>query len=429
LGSRHRLEVSIDVRHKVAIIIGLLAITGLSVGAFYTRRGETAPAIVTGSVTRGPIANAIAATGTLEAVTTVQVGSQVSGTIQALNADFNSIVRKGQVIARLDPALFQTQVDSARANLASAQADVERAQVALADARTKAARARQLADKQLIPTTDLEAAVVAERTADAQVRSAQAQLAQAKASLTQSEVNLEKTVITAPIDGIVIARSVDVGQTVAASLQAPTLFTLAADLSEMQVNTNIDESDLGNIRTGQPVTFRVDAYPTRTFTGMVTQIRLDPVVSQNVVTYAAIIAAPNPALELKPGMTANVTIEVARRDDVLRVPSAALRFRPNESTLVALDQDPKVLAQTRPVGSASSGAAPAARGTVWMFDGMLHAVPVTVGLTDGANTEVVSDAIHEGTVLATRVADAESASKSQTASSSPLMPQGPPRRF
>jgi HlyD family secretion protein len=414
------------VRHRIAIIIGILAVTGLSVGAFYARRGEAAPSIVTASVTRGPIVNAIAATGTLEAVTTVQVGSQVSGTIQSLGADFNSIVHKGQVIARLDPSLFQTQVDSARANLASAQADVQRAQVTLGDAQTKTARAHQLAEKQLIPTTDVESADVAERTASAQVRSAQAQLAQARASLTQTEVNLQKTVIASPIDGIVIGRSVDVGQTVAASLQAPTLFTLAADLGEMQVKTNIDESDLGNILPGQPVTFRVDAYPTRTFTGTVMQVRLDPVVSQNVVTYAAIISAPNPALELKPGMTANVTIEVARKDDVLRVPSAALRFKPTETVLTTLGQDPKVLAQSRPVAGSGKGAG----GTVWMFDGAFHAVPVTTGVTDGVNTEVTSEALHEGTVLATRVADAAAAAKSPSSPSSPLMPQqGPPRRF
>jgi HlyD family secretion protein len=416
------------VKRRVAIIIGILAVTGLSVGAYYARRGEGAPAIVTGAVTRGAIVSEIAATGTLEAVTTVQVGSQVSGTIQALGADFNSIVRKGQIIARLDPSLFQTQVDSARANLTSAQADLQRTEVMLADAQTKASRAQELAAKQLIAVTDLEAADIARRTADAQVRSAQAQLAQARASLTQAEVNLQKTVITAPIDGIVIGRSVDVGQTVAASLQAPTLFTLAADLSEMQVNTNIDESDLGNIRDGQTVTFRVDAYPNKTFTGTVTQVRLNPVVSQNVVTYAAIISAPNPALELKPGMTANVTVEVARKDDVLRVPSAALRFRPTEGTLAALGQDPKVLAQSRPAGAPSG--AKRASATVWMFDGGLHPMPVTTGVTDGVYTEVIAEALHEGVVLATRVADASASKTASTPSSSPLMPQqGPPRRF
>jgi HlyD family secretion protein len=403
-------------------------VTGLTVGAFYSRRSEAAPAVTTGVVTRGAIRTEIAATGTLEAVTTVQVGSQVSGTVMELNADFNSIVRKGQVIARLDPSLYQTQVDSARANLTGAEADVQRAKVALTDAETKAARAITLEEKLLIPVTDREAAEVAQRTAAAQVKSAQAQLAQARASLTQAEVNLQKTIITAPISGIIIGRSVDVGQTVAASLQAPTLFTLAADLSEMQVKTNIDESDLGNVADGQPVTFRVDAYPSKTFTGTVTQIRLDPVVSQNVVTYAAIISAPNPQLELKPGMTANVTIEVSRKSDVLRVPSAALRFRPTESVLTALGQDPKVLSQNRPASASASGKSASPSGTVWMFDGQLHPIAVTAGVTDGVNTEVTGEALHEGVVLATRIADAGAASK-PAASSSPLLQQGPPRRF
>ena len=423
-------------KHKIGIIIGLLAVTGLSVGAsYYARRGDAAPSIVTGAVTRGSILTQIAATGTLEAVTTVQVGSQVSGTIQELNADFNSIVHKGQVLARLDPSLFQTQVDSARANLASAQADLQGVQVALADAQTKAGRAKELADRQLIPVTDLEAADVASRSAAAQLRSSQAQVTQARATLTQAEVNLQKTVITSPIDGIVIGRSVDVGQTVAASLSAPTIFTLAADLSEMQVKSNIDESDLGNIRDGQEVAFRVDAYPTKTFTGKVTQVRLDPVVSNNVVTYAAIITAPNPALELKPGMTANVTIEVSRKDDVLRVPSAALRFRPTEDTLTALGQDGKVLAQAKSAVATAAGAPAAVApkrtgGTVWMFDGQLHPTQVTTGVSDGVYTEVTGDALHEGVVLATRVADAAGAAKTATTSSNPLMPQqGPPRRF
>ena len=414
-------------RHKLAVVVVLLTVTGLSVGAsYYTWRGEAAPAIVTGVVTRGPIVTEIAATGTVEAVKTVQVGSQVSGTIQELNADFNSIVRKGQVLARLDPSLFQTQVDSQRANVTSAEADLQRAQVTRADAQVKADRAKELAEKQLIPVTDLETAQVAARTAEAQVRSAQAQLAQAKAALTQAEVNLQKTIITSPIDGIIIARSVDVGQTVAASLQAPTIFSIAADLSEMQVKTSVDESDLGNVRDGQIVSFRVDAYPTRMFSGKVTQIRLEPVVAQNVVTYAAIISAANPGLELKPGMTANVTIEVSRKDNVLRVPSAALRFRPTEATLTALGQDVKVLNQARPAGGAP--AKPAA-GVVYMFDGQLHPTPVTLGASDGVNTEVIGDGIHEGLVLATRVADV-AAAKPAGATSSPLMPQqGPPRRF
>ncbi len=414
-------------KHKVAIILGIIATTGLTLGAYYARRADPAPAVATTAVTRGSIVSQIAATGTLEAVQTVLVGSQVSGTILALNADFNSIVRKGDVIARLDPSLFQTQVDSARANVTSAQADVQRAEVTLADTDTKLARARQLIDRQLIPVTELENAEVARRSAAAQVRSAQAQLAQGRASLSQAQVNLQKTIITAPISGIVIGRAVDVGQTVAASLEAPTLFTLAADLSEMQVKTNIDESDLGSVRNGQAVTFRVDAYPARTFTGTVTQVRLDPVVAQNVVTYAAIISAPNPGLELKPGMTANVTIEVARKEDVLRVASAALRFQPTESLLTALGQDPAVLAKA-PSGTGAAGAARAAAGTVWTFDGTLRAVPVTTGVTDGVYTEIAADTLHEGLLLATRVIPSSSAAAPRAAVASPLMPQQGPRR-
>jgi HlyD family secretion protein len=415
-------------RHKAAIVIGLLAATGLSVGAYYSRRGDAAPEVVTAAVTRGSIVSQIAATGTLEAVTTVQVGSQVSGSILSLGADFNSIVKKGQVLARLDPSQFQTQVDSARANLASAQADLQRFEVVRADAETKAKRAHELASRQLIPASDLDAADITLRSAAAQVRSAQAQLAQAKASLTMAEVNLQKTVITAPIDGIVIARSVDVGQTVAASLQAPTLFTLAADLSEMQVNANVDESDLGNIRDGQQVAFRVDAYPARQFTGTVQQVRLNPVVAQNVVTYAAIIAAPNPQLELKPGMTANLTIEVARRDNVLRMPAAALRFRPTEAQLASFDQDKTVLGQTGSVATASQSVK-ATRSRFWVFDGGLHPASVTTGITDGAFTEVSGEGVNEGLQVVTRIADTSTAAKPATQSASPLMPQtGPPRR-
>lgn len=405
-------------KHKLGIIIGLLAATGLTVGAFYSRRGDVPPDVTTVAVSRGTITSEIAATGTLEAVTTVEVGTQVSGTIQALYADFNSIVKKGQVVARLDPSLFQTQVESARANVTSAKATVERYQVALTDAKTKATRAHELFDKQLIATTDLNDADVAVKLAAAQLQSAQAQLSQAQASLTQAEVNVQKTVITSPIDGIVIGRNVDVGQTVAASFQAPTLFTLAADLSQMQVKANIDESDLGNVRDGQDVSFRVDAYPNKTFHGTVKQIRLNPVVEQNVVTYAAIVSAPNPALELKPGMTANITIEVARRENALRVPAAALRFRPTDEMLAALGEKPEPAAQS-PGRAAKPGT-----GTVWLFDGGLHAAKITTGITDGQFTEVTGGPLSEGAEVVTRVAQPGSTTTSAgNSSSNPLMPQ------
>jgi HlyD family secretion protein len=270
----------------------------------------------------------------------VQVGTQVSGTIQQLYADFNSLVKKGQVIARLDPSLFATQIEQARANLIRAQADLERLKVTLDDARTKLARARELSARQLIPQSELDTADVNVRSIEAQIRSSAAQVTQAEASLNQNEVNLAHTVIQAPIDGLVISRNVDVGQTVAASMSAPTLFVLAADLTKMQVVANLDESDVGRIRPGQRVTFRVDAYPTDDFLGTVAQVRLQPIVQQNVVTYATVIDVPNPQLKLKPGMTANVNVEIARRTDVVRVPNAALRFRPSPDMYAALGLTP-----------------------------------------------------------------------------------------
>lgn len=408
-------------KRRIGIIVGILAATGLTLGAFHARRSPDAPSIVTAPITRGDLSSDIAATGTVEAVTTVQVGSQVSGTIQALYADFNSIVRKGQLLARLDPSQFQTQVDSAQASVGSAQANLERMQVAEADARVKATRARELAGRQLISATEMETAQTTLDAAVAQVRSAAAQLTQARASLRQTEVNLAKTVITSPIDGIVIARSVDVGQTVAASMSAPTLFTLAADLREMQVKANIDESDLGTIADGQPVSFTVDAYPSRVFEGRVSQVRLDPTVEQNVVTYAAIISAANPALELKPGMTANVTIETARREGVLRVQAAALRFRPTSELLTRLGQE-------APASLAAGGKIVPGQGTVWVYDGELRSVSVAVGLSDGAFTEVTGDGLSEGTTVATRVAEAGTAAPAAAASNNPLMGAQPGRR-
>ena len=239
---------------------------------------------------------------------------------------------------RLDPSLFETQVEQARANLIRAKADVEGFRVAVDDARTQLTRSEDLAERELISETEREAAQVHLQSAAAQVKSADAEVIQAQAALNQNEVNLEHTVIRAPIDGIVISRLVDVGQTVAASLQAPELFVIAADLTKMRVIANIDESDVGRIRPNQRVTFAVDAYPTEEFEGSVSQIRLEPVVQQNVVTYATVIDAPSPELKLKPGMTATITLEIARRENVIRVPNAALRFRPRPEMFAALNQ-------------------------------------------------------------------------------------------
>ncbi|HMB79143.1 MAG TPA: efflux RND transporter periplasmic adaptor subunit, partial [Vicinamibacterales bacterium] len=335
-------------------LIGLLivVVVGASVGAYYIRRGGPEIQVNTTPVSRGDIVDTVGASGTLQAVTTVQVGSQVSGNISFLGADFNSIVKKGQVVARLDPSLFDAQLQQARANLqqaganlTKAQSDLDRSKVMLTDSQQKYTRSRDLAAKSLVPQSDLDAAKIAVDSAQAALASAEATVSQSRAAVSQSQasvnqnqVNLDHTIIEAPIDGIIIQRSVDVGQTVAASMQAPTLFIIAADLTKMQVNANIDEADVGRIRPGQHVTFKVDAYPTETFEGTVSQIRLQPVVVQNVTTYGTVIDVPNAELKLKPGMTANVKVEIAKKTDTLRVPNAALRFRPSTDVFAALNQ-------------------------------------------------------------------------------------------
>jgi HlyD family secretion protein len=412
---------------RLAIAVGLLSVAGIGVQAYRVSRSDSGPVVRTAQISRGDIVDVIATTGTLQAVTTVQVGSQVSGNISWLGADFNSIVHKGQVIAKLDASLFEAEVAQARASLAQAQANLVKARadvqgdtVALVDAKTKYARALELSDRSLLPRSDLDAAKVAVDTAQAQVgsaqaqvQSAQAQIAQAQAALSQSEVSAQHTVITAPIDGIVIQRSVDVGQTVAASLSSPVVFSIAADLAEMQVSANIDEADIGRIRPGQQVTFKVDAFPTENFTGTVSQVRLQPTVVSNVTTYTAMIDVPNAALKLKPGMTANAKVEVARRNDVVRVSNAALRFRPSKDTFAALNQE-------APADAQSGGA------RIWRYaDDQIEPVRVQLGITDGTDTELVSSDLQPGTVVATGLATATTKTTTAAAPRNPLMGSGP----
>jgi HlyD family secretion protein len=337
---------------RAIIIVLFVAAIGVGAGAYYKFRTGPEIQVQTAQLSRGDITDTVGATGTLQAVTTVQVGSQVSGNISFLGADFNSIVRKGQVIAKLDPSLFEAQLQQAKANLSQAQANLNKAQsdleqrkVALTDANQKYTRAKELAARNLLPQSDLDAAKIAVDTAqaalasqEATLKQSQAQVTMNQASVNQNQVNLDHTIIEAPIDGIVTQRSVDVGQTVAASMQAPTLFIIAADLTKMQVNANIDEADVGRIRPGQRATFRVDAYPTDTFVGTVSQIRLQPVVVQNVTTYGTIIDVPNNDLKLKPGMTANLKVEISSRNNVTRIPNAALRFRPTPDLFAALNE-------------------------------------------------------------------------------------------
>ncbi|MBI3050505.1 MAG: efflux RND transporter periplasmic adaptor subunit [Acidobacteria bacterium] len=397
-------------------ILLAIAAGGYLLSTRYTGSAQ-ALQVVTAPVTRGDVVQTIDATGRLEAVTMVQVGTQVSGTIKALYADFNSRVRQGQVVAELEPSLFETQVEQARATVVRLEADAERARVQYQDAQVKLARARDLAARQLVPATDLETAEANARAAEAALKAAEAQIVQAQASLNQARVNLSHTVIRAPIDGVVISRNVDVGQTVAASMQAPVLFQIANDLSRMQVTGSVDEADIGRVRAGQRATFQVDAYPGETFSGSVSQVRLNPVIESNVVSYVTVIDVSNMDLRLRPGMTATVVIEVARTADTLRVPAAALRFAPTPEVFAALGQ-PLREQIPRPEGSAGGN-----RPIVWVLaDGRLEPVAVRPGITDGANVAVSAGMLEEGMLVATGVQ--QSAQASAAPARSPLLPFG-----
>src|SRR5216110_2063748 len=296
--------------------IGL--ILAILIVAFVVRqcRNVSADNYQTAVVTRGPITQAVTATGTLNPVVNVQVGSQVSGNIAKLFADFNSQVKAGQVVAQIDPALFQATVTQAEGDLASAQAALELAKL-------NATRTEELFAKKTSSKADLDQAVANLHQAEANVKIKQGALDKAKA-------DLDHCTITSPIDGVVISRSVDVGQTVAASLQAPVIFAIANDLTKMQIDANVAEADVGVLEVGQDVDFTVDAFPMRTFHGKVVQVRNAPITVQNVVTYDTVIGVSNPDLKLKPGMTANVLIIVAQKDNVLQIKNAALRYRPSE---------------------------------------------------------------------------------------------------
>jgi HlyD family secretion protein len=431
-------------KRRLLVAAAAVAAVTVTVVAYYSASGSAeGPRLNTTAVSRGAVVETVSATGTLEAVETVEVGTQVSGTIKALNADYNDRVRKGRVIAQLEPSLFETQVEQARATVLRLRADVEARKVQLADGELKLRRARELSAKQLIPASDLETAESNMRQGEAALKAAEAQLVQGLASLNQTQVNLGHTTIVAPIDGIVVSRNVDVGQTVAASMSAPTLFILARDLTRMQVNAKIDEADIGRIQQGQTVEFAVDAYAGEKFTGTVRQVRLQPVVEQNVVSYVTVVDVPNPELKLKPGMTANVTVEIARADDALRVPSSALRFRPTPEVFAALGQ--QVPPERGPGGARAGGGATAAgrggmrrnpdaqrnpdaprmgRTAVWVLrDGQLRRVPVQTSTNDGVATAVVGGELNEGDQVVTGVAQATATAS--PSSGSPLIPRRP----
>lgn len=483
------------------MIVGLVAIAGFGGFAFWSNRASAAE-YMTAKVERGNLRNTVTATGVLQAVTTVQVGSQASGTISALYVDFNSIVKKGQVIAQLDPAQAQAQVQQAQANLENARASLTQARAGVtasragtADAQAKVMQAKStvqtqqagvsgaqanlavlkaerddalsalkqqegLATAGIISKRDYEVAQTAFRTADArynqaaaqlnqamlnekmsagagqaqadaqlqqsqaqiqqaqaQVQQAEAQVQQAQAALSLAQVNLSHTTITSPIDGVVVSRDINVGQTVAASLSAPTLFTIANDLTKMQVIANIDQADIGLVEQAKTATFGVDAFPGKDFSGTIQQMRLNPVNVQNVVTYNVVLDVDNPEQKLKPGMTANLTITIDERNNVLKVPNAALRFRPqattqNSSTGGNNNGGQRQGRAQRNTDSNNGQAenrltpstAPVVAGQnrlVWVLgqDGKPQARRITVGLSDGSATEIVSGNLQEGDVV------------------------------
>ena len=525
---------------KKQLIIGGGALAVLGVAAFYFWGNQSsAPQYMTAKVERGSLRNTVTATGTMQAVTTVQVGSQASGTLAALNADFNSVVKKGQVIAQLDPSVSKAQVDQARANLQQARASLQQSVAGVAGSRAGVsdAQAKAIAAKSTVQNNQsgvssaqanvavlkaqlddalaftkqqeylMKSGVIAQREYDiantayktaearynqgvaqlnqaklseqssagsgvaqsaaqvqqsqaqvqqsqAQVEQARAQVQQAEAALRLAEVNLAHTTITSPIDGVVVSRDVNVGQTVAASLSAPTLFTIAGDLTQMQVIANIDQADIGVVEQAKSVKFTVDAFPGKDFDGQIQEMRLNPVNVQNVVTYNVVIDVNNPDQKLKPGMTANLTITIDERNNVLKVPNSALRFTPTDASgqragrgtggggdgtggsggqgrrqrNEAAGGEGQGGNQGGNQGGAQSGerqfapsSAPVLQGQtrrIWVMgqDGKLQSRRIKVGLTDGASTEVVEGNLVEGELVVTgqTLTSANRAQSSQT---------------
>jgi HlyD family secretion protein len=440
------------VKRRILWIVAIVLAAGLITGGYlYTQGIGARPAFRTAAVTRGPLTAAVSATGTLNAVITVLVGSQISGQVRELHADFNSLVKKGQVIARIDPEIFEAkvhqvsaQVEAARASvlnqqaavektradlentraaLAAARAQTAKSQVAVVDSNRTLGRNRDLRQRGLIAQVDEDTAQAAYDSAVAQIdaskaqeqaqlsavraaeaqlkvseamlKNAMAQVTQNEAALRQAQVDLDRTFIRAPVDGVVVGRSVDVGQTVAASLSAPTLFTIAQDLRNMQVDTNVDEADVGRVKLGQVATFTVDSFPSRTFAGEVVQIRKAPLVVQNVVTYDVVVTAKNPEQRLLPGMTANVRIVIDQKESVLQVPNAALRFRPPGLETTERERPARPGGGSGPGGGRGGGAT---AGRVWIVgpDGKPAAAAVQLGIGDGTYTEVARGEIKEG---------------------------------
>jgi HlyD family secretion protein len=375
----------------------VFAVVAIGIAIFFANRAfrgdDENVAYRTEPVVRGEIVASVSATGTLSAVTTVEVGTQVSGTIKEIYVDYNSQVEEGQLIALIDPETFEAQAEQAKANLALAKAGVLKANATLDDAKRNLERMKQLAGRNLIAQSELDAAETQYALAEAGLAEAQAQVAQAQAALKKAQVDLKNTRIYSPVNGVVVSKSVDVGQTVAASFQTPTLFTIAEDLTKMQIETSVDEADIGRVSMGQEVVFTVDAYPSLTFSGSVSQVRIEPIMVENVTTYITVVSVENPKTKLKPGMTANVTIITDRRPQALKVPTAALRFSPSDHPSV---------------GSITGEA-------VWIVqEGRLRPVAIKSGISDGRYVEVTSGELKEGDLIAVEEARSTKSTSSQS---------------
>jgi HlyD family secretion protein len=363
-----------------ALAVGGAAVVAAAVAFWQFRARGSQPEYVTAEVKRGRIEAGVTATGTLNAVTTVQVGTYVSGRIQEIHADYNSKVQRGQLIAKIDPAPFIVKVQQAEARLATARARVQKARAELEFRRANIERQRRLLAQRIVSQDDFDAATNQHAQAESQLVLEEASVKEAEAALAEARVNLDYCDIVSPVDGVVLSRTIDVGQTVAASFQTPTLFIIAEDLTKMQVDTNVSESDIGQVQSGQNARFVVDAYPDRVFHGAVSQVRNDPLIVQNVVTYDVIVEVDNSDLALKPGLTATVTIVAGAKEDVLSVPSRALRFRPRHDELGGS-------------GPGSDGEGP----SVYVLDdGELKRIGVEVGMRSEDSAEISSPALRSG---------------------------------
>ena len=394
---------------KVWYIVGVVFVVAIAVWLFSGSKKKEQVNFVTEKVAPANIQSSITATGTIEPVTSVTVGTQVSGIVSKLYVDYNSVVKKGQVIAELDKSNLTSQLNSAKANLQQMQANLRKAQEDLAYQNSNFNRYKTLYGKGLVSANDFETARLSYQTAFQSVSSVRQQVNAAQEEVKRAQTNLGYATITSPIDGVVLSKSVEEGQTVAASFSTPELFTIAQDLTNMQVVANVDEADIGGVKEGERVTFTVDAYPDETFQGMVKQVRQEATTTNNVVTYEVVISAPNANLKLKPGLTANVTIFTAERSGVLSVSTKALRYTPTKETVGNM----KIVD-----GGGKS--------KVWVIEGnTIKSVPVNIGMTDGTHTQILSG-VSRGQVIVTGVSAV--ASEDETAANgSDQSPFGPKR--